>query len=86
MMQSRVRIMYNIIRGMDGRGWGFGDGLPMVVGLVSRVVYERGKIMISSSDNSGDVVVWALVCQTECSGFKSRFILCMIFFHSSKLF
>ena len=31
--------------------------------------------MISSSDNGGGVVVGALVCGTECSGFKSRFIL-----------
>ena len=29
--------------------------------------------MIGSSDNSGGVVVGALVCETECSGFKSRF-------------
>ena len=31
--------------------------------------------MIGSSGNSGGVVVGALVCGTECSGFKSRFIL-----------
>ena len=30
MTQSRACIMYNNIRGMDGRGWGTGDGLPMV--------------------------------------------------------
>ena len=30
--------------------------------------------MIDSSDNSGDVVVGALVCGTECSGFESRFM------------
>ena len=29
--------------------------------------------MIGSSDNSGGVVVGALVCGTECSRFKSRF-------------
>ena len=34
-----------------------------------------GEIMIASSDNSGGVVVGALVCGTECSGFKSCFIL-----------
>ena len=31
--------------------------------------------MIGSSDNSGGVVVGALVCGTECSGFKSCFML-----------
>ena len=31
--------------------------------------------MIGSSDNSGDVVVLALVCGTECSGFESCFML-----------
>ena len=31
--------------------------------------------MIGTSDNSGGVVVWALVCGTERSGFKSCFIL-----------
>ena len=31
--------------------------------------------MIGSSGNSGGVVVGALVCGTECSRFKSRFIL-----------
>ena len=31
--------------------------------------------MIGSSGNSGGVVVGALVCGTECSGFKSRSIL-----------
>ena len=30
--------------------------------------------MIGSSDNSGGVVVGALVCRTERSGFKSHFI------------
>ena len=35
--------------------------------------------MIGSSDNSGGVVVGALVCGTECSEFKSRFILCFFF-------
>ena len=35
--------------------------------------------MIGSSDNSGGVVVGALVCGTECSGFKSRFILSLFF-------
>ena len=37
-------------------------------------LYERGKIMIASSDNSNGVVVGA-VCGTECSGFKSCFTL-----------
>ena len=32
--------------------------------------------MIGSSDNSGGVVVGALVCGTECSGFESRFMIC----------
>ena len=31
--------------------------------------------MIGSSDNSGAVVVGALMCGTECSRFKSRFML-----------
>ena len=31
--------------------------------------------MIGSSDNSGGVVAGALVCDTECSGFESRFML-----------
>ena len=31
--------------------------------------------MIGSNDNSGGVVVGALVCGTECSGFESRFML-----------
>ena len=38
-------------------------------------IYDMGEIMIGSSDNSGGVVVGALVCGTECSGFKSRFML-----------
>ena len=37
--------------------------------------------MIGSSDNSGGVVVGALVCGTECSGFKS--CLCFDFFFFS---
>ena len=37
--------------------------------------------MIGSSDNSGGVVVEALVCGIECSGFKSHIIL---FFYFSK--
>ena len=41
--------------------------------------------MIGSSINSGGVVVGALVCGTECSGFKSRFMLCF-FFHLLKFF
>ena len=39
--------------------------------------------MIGSSDNSGGVVVRALVCGTKCSGFKSCF---MLFFHLLKFF
>ena len=31
--------------------------------------------MTGSSDNSGSVVVGALAYGTECSGFKSRFML-----------
>ena len=42
--------------------------------------------MIGSSDNSGGVVVGALVCGTECSGFKSCFMLCFFSFHLSKFF
>ena len=38
-----------------------------------------GEIMIGSSGNSGGVVVGALVCGTECSGLKSRFILGFFF-------
>ena len=41
--------------------------------------------MIGSSDNSGGVVVGALMCRTECSRFKSCFIL-LIFLHFSKFF
>ena len=37
--------------------------------------------MTGSSDNSSGVVVGALVCETECSGFKSLYAL--IFFHLS---
>ena len=36
--------------------------------------------MIGSSGNSGGVVVGAIVCGTECSGFKSHFILCFFSF------
>ena len=35
--------------------------------------------MMGSSDNSGGVVVGALVRGIECSGFKSRFILGFFF-------
>ena len=42
---------------MDGRGWGVGDWLTLVAGLV----YESGKIMIGSIDNSGGAVVGARV-------------------------
>ena len=43
--------------------------------------------MIGSSDNSGGVVVGALVCGTECSGFESRFMLIVFFsFHLLKFF
>ena len=38
-------------------------------------VYDNGEIVIGSSDNSGGVVVGALVCGTECSRFKSHFML-----------
>ena len=41
--------------------------------------------MTGSSDNSGGVVVGALVCGTECSGFKSCFML-WFFFHLLKFF
>ena len=69
MIQSRAHtILYAVWMGGAG---GFGDGLPMVAGFV----YERGKIMIGSTDNSSGVVVGALVCRTKCSGFKSCFIL-----------
>ena len=56
--------------GWEGLG-GLGMGCQWLAGLV----YDRGKIMTGSSDNSGSVVVGALVCGTECSGFKSRFML-----------
>ena len=42
--------------------------------------------MIGSSGNSGGVVVGALVCGTECSGFKSRFILCFFSFSLVEIF
>ena len=42
--------------------------------------------MIGSSDTSGGVVVGALVCEMECSGFKSRSLYALTFFsfHLSK--
>ena len=109
MTQPRACIMYNI-RGMDGRGWGVGDGLPMVSrvslqGLSIRnmdgrgcggwgwvangqqdqslgYVYDRGEIMIGSSDNSSGVMVGALVCGTECSGctIQISFLVCFKIF------
>ena len=36
--------------------------------------------MIGSSDNSGGVVVGAVVCGTEYNGFKSRFTLIFFLF------
>ena len=39
-----------------------------------------GEIMIGRSNNSGGVVVGALVCGTECSWVKSRFIATLIVF------
>ena len=55
-------------------------GCQWLAGLVSRVcLYDRRKIMIGSCDNSGGVVVGALVCGTECSGFT----LCFDFFFFS---
>ena len=44
--------------------------------------------MIGSSDNSSGVVVGILVCETECSAFKSCFMLyaLIFFFHLSKFF
>ena len=51
-------------------GWE-GMGCQWLAGFV----YERGEIMIGSSDNSGGVVVGALACGTEYSEFKSRFML-----------
>ena len=42
--------------------------------------------MIGSSDKSGGVVVGALVCGTECSGFQSRFMMLLFFFHLLKYF
>ena len=47
---------------------------------------QRGEIMIGSSDNSGGVVVGALVCGTECSGFESRFMLIVFFFSLFEIF
>ena len=52
MMQSHARKILYYAAWMGGAGE-FGDGLPMVAGFV----YERGKIMIGSSDNSDGVVV-----------------------------
>ena len=52
------------------------DRLPMV----SRVsLYDRGEIMIGSSDNSGGVVVGALVCR-EQNVAGSNLALCFDFF------
>ena len=63
---SRVWL-YVIWMGGAGGG-GLGMGCQWLAGLVSRVcLYDRGEIMIGSSDNSGGVVVGALVCGTECS-------------------
>ena len=44
--------------------------------------------MIGSSDNSSGVVVGVLVCEMECSRFKSRSLYALIFFsfHLSKFF
>ena len=51
-------------------------GCQWLAGLVSiRFINERGEITIGSSDNSDGVVVGTLACGTECSGFKSRFML-----------
>ena len=41
--------------------------------------------MIGSSDNSGGVVVGTLACGTECSGFKSCFMLVNIFLSSHRI-
>ena len=42
--------------------------------------------MIGSSDKSGGVVVGALVCGTECSGFQSRFMMLLFFFSLVEIF
>ena len=52
-----------------------GIGCQWLAGLVSRVCLNEGGIIIASSDNSGGVVVGALACGIECSGFKSGFML-----------
>ena len=47
MTQSRACIMYNNIRGMDGRGWGVGDGLVSraCLSLEPRLTFGgRGKV------------------------------------------
>ena len=44
----------------------------MVRGVSLYGLSMKGGIMIGSS---GGVIVGALVCGTECSGFKSRFML-----------
>ena len=63
--------------GWEGLG-GLGMGCQWLAGFKSLgFVYghDRGEIMIGSSDNSGGVVVGAVVFGTECSGFKFRFML-----------
>ena len=42
--------------------------------------------MAAAPGNSGGVVVGALVCGIECSGFKSRFILCFFSFSLVEIF
>ena len=87
MVRSCILIIYVYAVWLGGTG-GFGDGLAMVSRVIVSIgfVYEtlRGEITIGSSDvnNSGGVVVGALVCGTECSWFKSRFML----FHLLKCF
>ena len=46
------------VDGMDGRGWGLGNGLPMVIRVSSGGIF---KIKTASSDNSGGRVV-ELLC------------------------
>ena len=67
---------------MDGRGWGFGDGLPMVVGFV----YARGKIMIGSTDNNGGVVVGHLCAEQNVVGSNLAYTKSWIFFTLLEIF
>ena len=79
MVQSHARIIYTQY-GWERLG-GLGMWLPMVAGFI----YERGKIMISSRNNSGGVVVGALCAEQNIVG-STLTLYTLICFHFSKFF